>query len=27
VAYASMRGAQAPRLQILLQDVEPAAPL
>ena len=27
VAYASLRGAQAPRLQILLSDVEPAAPL
>ena len=27
VAYASVRGAQAPRLQILLSDVEPAAPL
>jgi len=27
VAYASVRGAQVPRLQILLQDVEPAAPL
>ena len=27
VAYASVRGAQAPRLQILLEDVEPAPPL
>ena len=27
VAYASMRGAQAPRLQILLSDIEPASPL
>jgi soluble lytic murein transglycosylase len=27
VAYASVRGADAPRLQILLSDVEPAAPL
>ena len=27
VAYASVRGAQAPRLQILLSDVEPASPL
>jgi soluble lytic murein transglycosylase len=27
VAYASMRGAQAPRLQILMSDVEPAPPL
>ncbi len=27
VAYASVRGAQAPRLQVLLSDVEPAAPL
>ncbi len=27
VAYASVRGAQVPRLQILLSDVEPAAPL
>jgi soluble lytic murein transglycosylase len=26
VAYASVRGAQAPRLQILLSDVEPASP-
>ncbi|HXP27333.1 MAG TPA: transglycosylase SLT domain-containing protein, partial [Steroidobacteraceae bacterium] len=26
VAFASVRGAQAPRLQILLSDVEPAAP-
>jgi soluble lytic murein transglycosylase len=27
VAYASVRGAQVPRLQILLEDIEPAAPL
>jgi soluble lytic murein transglycosylase len=27
VAFASVRGAEAPRLQILLSDVEPAAPL
>ena len=27
IAFASVRGAQAPRLQILLSDVEPAAPL
>jgi soluble lytic murein transglycosylase len=27
VAFASVRGAQAPRLQALLSDVEPAAPL
>jgi soluble lytic murein transglycosylase len=27
VAYASVRGAQAPRLQVLLSDVEPAAPM
>jgi soluble lytic murein transglycosylase len=27
VAYASLRGAQAPRLHILLSDVEPPAPL
>jgi soluble lytic murein transglycosylase len=27
VAFASVRGAQAPRLQILLTDIEPAAPL
>jgi soluble lytic murein transglycosylase len=26
VAFASVRGAQAPRLQVLLSDVEPAAP-
>ncbi len=26
VAYASVRGAQAPRLQVLLEEVEPAAP-
>jgi soluble lytic murein transglycosylase len=27
VAYASLRGAQAPRLHVLLTDIEPAAPL
>jgi hypothetical protein len=27
VAFASVRGADAPRLQVLLSDVEPAAPL
>jgi soluble lytic murein transglycosylase len=26
VAYAAMRGAEPPRLNVLLSDVEPAAP-